>query len=114
MMEAVCTSETTVNFFQTTRRNILEHSDIHIPRRENFKRLIALMVEAVSTSETRAISTRLHDATSQKAAIFILASVRTWNVTLPVVLYECEIWLLTLGKNLKNLWVYGTEENIST
>jgi hypothetical protein len=30
MMEAVSTSETSVNFYQTTRRNIPEDSHIHI------------------------------------------------------------------------------------
>jgi hypothetical protein len=36
MMEAVSTSETSVNFYQTTRRNIPEDS-FHIRRRENLK-----------------------------------------------------------------------------
>jgi predicted membrane-bound spermidine synthase len=37
MMEAVSTSETTVNFYQTTRRNISEHT--------------VLIIKAASTSE---------------------------------------------------------------
>jgi hypothetical protein len=37
------------------------------------------MMEAVSTFETSSISTRLHGATSQKTAIFILVAVITWN-----------------------------------
>jgi hypothetical protein len=37
MMEAVNTSETSVNFCQTTRRNIPENSQIHIRRREDLK-----------------------------------------------------------------------------
>jgi hypothetical protein len=37
--------------------------------------LIALMMEAARTSETSV--TRLHGATTQKAAIFILAAVKT-------------------------------------
>jgi hypothetical protein len=37
MMEAVSTSETSVNFYETTRRNIPEDSHLHIRRRENLK-----------------------------------------------------------------------------
>jgi hypothetical protein len=37
MMEAAGTSETSVNFYQTTRRNIPEDSQHHIRRRENLK-----------------------------------------------------------------------------
>jgi hypothetical protein len=37
MMEAVSTSETSVNFYQTTRRNIPENSHLHTPRRENLQ-----------------------------------------------------------------------------
>jgi hypothetical protein len=37
MMEAVSPSETTVNFYQTTRRNNPEDSYLHTPRRENLK-----------------------------------------------------------------------------
>jgi hypothetical protein len=37
MIEAVSTYETSVNFFQTTRRNIPEDSHLHIRRRENLK-----------------------------------------------------------------------------
>jgi hypothetical protein len=33
MMEAVSTSETSVNFYQTTRRNIPEDSHLHTHRR---------------------------------------------------------------------------------
>jgi large-conductance mechanosensitive channel len=42
--------------------------------------LINLMMEAVSISET-SVSTRLHGATTQKTGIFILAAVRTLNLT---------------------------------
>jgi hypothetical protein len=44
--------------------------------------LIALMMEAANTSETSVNFTRLHDATTQKTAIFILAAVRTCKLTL--------------------------------
>jgi hypothetical protein len=37
MMEAVSTSETSVNFYQTARRNIPEDSHLHTRRRENLK-----------------------------------------------------------------------------
>jgi hypothetical protein len=40
-------------------------------------RSIALMMEAASTSETSESFIRLHGATTQKTAIFILAAVRT-------------------------------------
>jgi hypothetical protein len=37
MMEAESTSETSVNFYQTERRNISEDSHLHIRCRENLK-----------------------------------------------------------------------------
>jgi hypothetical protein len=37
MMEAASTSETSVNFYQTTRRNNPENSYFHSRRRENLK-----------------------------------------------------------------------------
>jgi hypothetical protein len=37
MMEAASTSETSVNFYQTTRRNIPEDSHLQNRRRENLK-----------------------------------------------------------------------------
>jgi hypothetical protein len=37
MMEAASTSETSVNFYQTTRRNNPEDSHLHTRRRENLK-----------------------------------------------------------------------------
>jgi hypothetical protein len=37
MIEAASTSETTVNFYQTTRRNNPEDSRLHTRRRENLK-----------------------------------------------------------------------------
>jgi hypothetical protein len=37
MMGAAGTSETSVNFYQTARRNIPEYSHLHIRRRENPK-----------------------------------------------------------------------------
>jgi hypothetical protein len=37
MMETASTSETSVNLYQTTRRNSPEDSHLHTRRRENFK-----------------------------------------------------------------------------
>jgi hypothetical protein len=37
MMEAASTSETSVNFYQATRRYISEHSHLHARRRKNLK-----------------------------------------------------------------------------
>jgi hypothetical protein len=37
MMEAEITSETSANFYQTTRRNIPEDIHLHTRRRENLK-----------------------------------------------------------------------------
>jgi hypothetical protein len=37
MMDAASTSETSVNFYQTTRRNIPEDSHLHTRCRENLK-----------------------------------------------------------------------------
>jgi hypothetical protein len=39
MMEAVSTSETPVNFYETTQRNIPEDSHLHTRCRENLKSL---------------------------------------------------------------------------
>jgi hypothetical protein len=39
MMEATSTSETSVNFYQTTRRNNPEDSHLHNRRRENLQSL---------------------------------------------------------------------------
>jgi hypothetical protein len=36
-MEAVNTKETSLNFYETTRRNIPENSHLHTRRRENLK-----------------------------------------------------------------------------
>jgi hypothetical protein len=37
MMETIGTSETSVNFYQTTQRNIPEGNHLHTRRRENLK-----------------------------------------------------------------------------
>jgi hypothetical protein len=37
MMEAVSTSETSVNFYQTIQRNIPEDNHLHTRRRENLR-----------------------------------------------------------------------------
>jgi hypothetical protein len=45
MVEAVSTFETSVNIYQTTRRNILEDSQFHTCRRENMKPHIRAFIE---------------------------------------------------------------------
>jgi hypothetical protein len=40
MMEAASTSETSVNFYQTTQRNNLEDSHLHAHRCEDLKSLL--------------------------------------------------------------------------
>jgi hypothetical protein len=52
-------------------------------RRESRGLLIALIIEAASTSETSVNSIRLQDTTSCNTAIFIHAAVRTWKLTFP-------------------------------
>jgi hypothetical protein len=42
MMEAASTSETSVNFYQTTRRYNTEDSHVHTRRRENLKSYLEL------------------------------------------------------------------------
>jgi hypothetical protein len=44
-MEAASTSETLVNFYQTTRRNVPEDSHLHIRRHENLKSHLRLLFE---------------------------------------------------------------------
>jgi hypothetical protein len=51
MMEAARTSETLVNFYQTTQRYNPEDCHLRTHRRENLL-LIALIIEAARTSET--------------------------------------------------------------
>jgi hypothetical protein len=44
MMEATNISETSVNFYQTTRRNNPEDSHLHARRRENLKSQTAILI----------------------------------------------------------------------
>jgi hypothetical protein len=48
MMEAASTSETSVKFFQTTRRNNPEESHLHTRHRENLKSLKGYMFNGAS------------------------------------------------------------------
>jgi hypothetical protein len=50
MMEAVSTYETSVNFYQTTRRNIPEDSHLHTRRRENLKSHLRIPLKQEITS----------------------------------------------------------------
>jgi hypothetical protein len=45
MMEAISTSETYVNFYQNTRRNIPEDSHLHTRRRENLKSHLIFIIQ---------------------------------------------------------------------
>jgi hypothetical protein len=49
MMEAVSTSETAVNFYETTRRNNPEDGQIHARRRENLKSHLIKLCSHVGT-----------------------------------------------------------------
>jgi hypothetical protein len=62
VMAAASISETSVNFYQTTRRNDPEDSLLHICRRENLK----------FTGPTSP-----HDVTTQKANIDLVTALRT-------------------------------------
>jgi hypothetical protein len=56
MMEAASTSETSVNFYQTTRSNNPEDSDLHTRRRDNFKSHVtelAIGVQFLSVAEVK-------------------------------------------------------------
>jgi hypothetical protein len=44
MMAVASTSETLVNFYQTTRRNNPEDSHLHIRRRENLKSRVYVVI----------------------------------------------------------------------
>jgi hypothetical protein len=46
MIEAASTYETSVNFYQTTRRNIPEDSHIHSRSRKNLKSRLAELLSA--------------------------------------------------------------------
>jgi hypothetical protein len=48
-MEAVSTSETSVNFYQTTQHNIPEESHLHIRRRQNLKPHTVLALSMLRT-----------------------------------------------------------------
>jgi hypothetical protein len=48
MMEAARTSETSVNLYQTTRRNNPEDSQFHTRRRENLKSYLLFMLFIVA------------------------------------------------------------------
>jgi hypothetical protein len=54
MMEAASTSETLINFYQTTRRYNPEYSHLHTRRRENLKSYWRDLVSLLSTLATRA------------------------------------------------------------
>jgi hypothetical protein len=51
MMEAASTSETSVNFYQTTRRYNPEDSHLHTRRRENLKSYNTMLIYVLLESE---------------------------------------------------------------
>jgi hypothetical protein len=53
MMEVVSTSETSVNFYDTTRRNIPEDSRLHTRRRENLKSHYLISSNVITGGQTR-------------------------------------------------------------
>jgi hypothetical protein len=62
MMEAASTFEMSVNFYQTTRRNIPDDSHLHTRRRENLKsHLVNLYGEAALYCVRRLKALRLKD-----------------------------------------------------
>jgi hypothetical protein len=73
------------NVFSSPRPSFMSQVDIVQPTcvysSKPLLMMIALMMEAVRTSESPSTATRLHGATSQKALISMLAAVRTRNLT---------------------------------
>jgi hypothetical protein len=59
MMEAVSTSETSVSFYQTTRRNIPEYSHFHTRHRENLKSRL-VYGELVPASHVKVTSSSMY------------------------------------------------------
>jgi hypothetical protein len=59
MLEAVRTSETSVNFNVTARRYIPEDSELHNRRRENLKSHISFCVKLVTEPEGSAASKQI-------------------------------------------------------
>jgi hypothetical protein len=70
MMEAVSTSETSVNFYQTILRNIPEDSRLHTRRRENLKSHIGIQACSTVCKQTRVTN----EGGPYLTATFILSS----------------------------------------
>jgi hypothetical protein len=51
MTEPVNTSETSINFYQTTWRNIPEDSHLHIHRRENLKSHLENLIRELNSDQ---------------------------------------------------------------
>jgi hypothetical protein len=76
MMEEVLTSETSVNFYETARRNIPEDCHLHTRRRENLKSHKALQnmyfsPNIVSDIKSRRIKSATHRESMEKQEIII-------------------------------------------
>jgi hypothetical protein len=72
MMEAAATSETSVNFYQTTRRNNPEDNHLHSRRRENLK--------SHKVNEVSVLITYLLLYEFKKLNVNVLLFFRRWSV----------------------------------
>jgi hypothetical protein len=64
---------------------------------------MTMVMDAVRTSETSAASTRLRGAASQRSVIFILAAMRTLNLTMAVEFDGETSWKITLDHRVNNI-----------
>jgi hypothetical protein len=74
-MEMICSSETSVDFQQTTRRCIPEDRTLHNHRCKNLKSYYCILfstleIEAVYSSETLAYTYRLYSILTQNITIY--------------------------------------------
>jgi hypothetical protein len=71
MMEAASTSETSVNFYQTTRRNNSGDSHLHTCRRENLKPHLVNMLFSCYSSAPQANDAQYFKAGNETATVHI-------------------------------------------
>jgi hypothetical protein len=64
MIEAVSTSETSVNFYETTRRNISERSHLHAHHRDNMKSQHFIWTSSIETSGRKFAAFTMHTISS--------------------------------------------------
>jgi hypothetical protein len=70
MMEAAWTSETPINFYQTTLRYNPEHSHLRTHRRENLKTYLGVTFLALSSTQVCLILLRDVDTVMQVLPVF--------------------------------------------